>query len=50
MGKIAEGNAELLAVKICLDCKTKNSVNVIRCRKCKGSRFRKKDLAPRIKK
>ncbi|MEM0356646.1 MAG: hypothetical protein QXV16_02055 [Candidatus Anstonellales archaeon] len=50
MGKIPEANAELLAIKICLDCKTKNNINATRCRKCGGTRFRKKDLAPRVKK
>lgn len=50
MGKIVEANLEIMKYKICLDCKTKNNINVKRCRKCGGRNFRKKDLAPRVKK
>jgi ribosomal protein L40E len=42
MGRFPEADAELAEIKICLRCKTRNSVNRKKCRKCGSTYFRPK--------
>ena len=46
MGKFPEGDARLAKIMICRKCKSRNSKNVDKCRKC-GSQFlrpKRKDI------
>ncbi len=50
MGKFAVADAELAGVMICKKCKSRNSINAVRCRKCGSTHLRPKNKEPKSKK
>ena len=50
MGKFPEADARLAQILICRKCKTRNSINLDKCRKCGSAYMRPKRREIRAKK
>jgi len=50
MGKFAIADKEISKIKICRKCKSRNNVNLAKCRKCGSTSMRPKNKDLRVKK